>query len=295
MKTITMTRGLLAITAWVLLPVSAWALPPCTLCPWLTPGHLCFDANGDLDYCPFLYAAADEAVTIANFGFEIGEPGHFIGFEPGEDVVRASTVLNPEHAALVTVRNPRVDDAIEVQVRTRARDGSTRTVAVELAASGHLTFDLQPAAIYLLATSRSAFELELEDPKSLERTRLSPSLPFLKLGAGGDCDENENPGDPCDPDPPGGSVLCETDWTLTCDTSRSPECANLGPYTHAGKVKLVGTERHVYWNLNTPTGDYTTKNPQGLTAIWRDAIGDPDLCPNRVENSLGHWYNITLQ
>lgn len=233
--------------------------------------------------------AADEApgccLTEAarTLGFEASEPGSFLELS-GESVFRASADLQADGAHWVTVSNPYSDRSITVQLRAIGGETKARSLAVELAPADSASFDLQSAAIHVTATSESTFGLRLENLDSGEV--FSPQVSQKRTG--------RNPRTNIDAAAKSVSTHCQGNWTLTCV---SGGCSGLGPYTHTGRVERetiwVGNRpfyiHGVYWNLNTPTGDYTTSNGQGLTATW---FPDSGICPDSVTNSLGHTYSV---
>ncbi len=230
----------------------------------------------------------------SNLGFAQTETGSFLEFTGEQQVFHTAAELDGRQASVATVSNPFSDRSISVQVRAITTAAAARTVAVELAADDSVSFDLQAGAVHVLATSASMFQLELHDEGGLGK-----ALPVERVRTGRNPRTNKAAGGNANGFGGGGSstvTRCDEDWTLTCD---SPGCAGLGPFTHPGRVdqdiiwiggRPVVLLNEVYWNLNTPIGNYKTQAPGGLTADWVPGSG---YCPVEVTNSLGHTYTVT--
>lgn len=219
-----------------------------------------------------------------SFGFEASEPGPFLDLS-GDAVFQSSSDLQADGAHWITVSNPYSDRSIAVQVRAITDQVKARSIAVELAAGDSASFDLQPGAIQLLATSTDSFQVQVEDLNS--GALMSPEVKAARTG------RNPRTNEPLAA-AKSMTTHCQGDWTLTCASSG---CSGLGPFTHEGRVDRftvwVGNRplhtHNVYWNLNTPNGNYKTINHQGLTATWGPG---PGICPVTVTNSLGHTYTV---
>lgn len=216
-------------------------------------------------------------------GFAATEPGPFLDLVGKGEYFRLQ--LDIEGEGRVKVINPSAKKAAQVQLRMVDAAGQARTVALELPAGDTATVEVPTGAIHLMATSRQRIQLEMDYIGRVEMQK--PGSRFLE-----ECD----PSDPGCDEPNYVDTICEGNWTLTCNTALSPGCAGLGPFTHYGMVDVYSnpTLYYVFWNLNTPTGNYTTEAPGGLTATWYRAGTTGNLrCPIKVLNSLGHWYNVT--
>lgn len=218
-------------------------------------------------------------------GFEASEPGPFLDLS-GDTAFHSLSDLRAEGAHWVTVTNPYADRSVTVQVRAVTGQVKARSIAVELAPSDSASFDLQPGAVQLMATSEQAFQIQVEDLDY--GSILNPEVKAARLGRKPRTNLTSGAAKST-------AVYCQGDWTLTCN---STGCTGLGPFTHEGRVERFTvwidnfpyTSYNVYWNLNTPTGNYTTSNPQGMTATWTPGIG---VCPVSVTNSAGHTYTVT--
>ncbi|MEM8964718.1 MAG: hypothetical protein AAGD38_24750 [Acidobacteriota bacterium] len=165
--------------------------------------------------------------------------------------------------ALLTVLNPHLDRTIGVEVAlSSSTEPAERTYRLELEAGGHTILVIDGSVIFdrLSATSTDHFDVELlrADGRRLER-----SGPRVATRSS--------------------SITCSGQWTLTCIN-----CTG-GPYTHTGWVE---SGDQVYWNLNTPTGSWTTIGDQGITATWYPG---PSGCPVMVTNSVGYTYSISSE
>ncbi len=235
---------------------------------------------------------------VEDLGFEASEPGPFLDFSPGKAMFHAATRLESGADSLVSIGNPFPDRAIQVQLRSLTADATSRTVAVELAPLSWTDLATQEGAVHLFATSDSIFQIEIQDAGAGAREL---NVTHRNAGSARLNDRSEDLGSDSALKSGGGYdvTLCDEDWTLTCKTSATPGCANLGPFTHEGRIVqnfvIIGGRpvlllTEVYWNLNTPIGDYETEAPGGLTADWVPGSG---YCPVEVTNSLGHTYTVT--
>lgn len=242
----------------------------------------------DLNHQPVDAPGCCDSEVVAELGFAATETGPFLSFGDAEQVFHAASDLDGESIKTVSLVNPYADRAVTVQVRSIDGDGAAQTFAVELAPSADAALALPAESRRVLATSLNAFDLELEDASTglvvepeLRAARTGRNPRTNKTAAGSSSLTK--------------STHCQGQWTLTC---QSGGCAGLGPFTHEGRVEVdtisfggpTRTFHFVYWNLNTPTGDFTTTTPSGLTATW-DAWGG--ICPVEVTNSLGHTYTVT--
>ena len=227
-----------------------------------------------------------ESNVVAELGFAASETGPFLSFADADRVFYAASDLETVGADLATVANPFTDRPVTVQLRAVGADAQAQSFAVELAPGDSARLGLPPWAVRLVASSVEAFDLELEDLATGSTVR--PGLKAARTG------RNPRTNEPSTVDLTK-ATQCQGPWTLTC---LSGGCSGLGPFTHDGRVETetiyIGprpkTLHKVYWNLNTPTGDYKTKNPDGLTATWDPGSG---VCPVEVTNSLGHTYTVT--
>lgn len=230
-----------------------------------------------------------ESELVAELGFAATETGPFLSFGDADNVFHASSDLDGLGAKTVSLANPYADRAVTVQVRSLDADGVAQTFAVELAPSDDAALALPEASRRVMVTSLDAFKVEVEDvvtgfvvAPELKAARTGRNPRTNKTTAAGATSLNK-------------STQCQGQWTLTC---KSGGCSGLGPFTHEGRVDVetiafggpTRTFHFVYWNLNTPTGDYTTTSPSGLTADWDPWSG---VCPEEVTNSLGHTYTVT--
>lgn len=238
-----------------------------------------------------LLVAGSAWASGADLGFEASEPGDLVSFEGAPHVFYVASEIDASQVQLVTVSNPSGKDSIVVQLRAITEQAEARVLAAQLAPLDEVSFDLQAGAVRVLATSEAPFHLDLFDDSGVQR------LPMEKARTGRNPRTNgaavEGHGKGLGPD---SRTVCDDDWTLTCD---SGGCSGLGPFTHAGRVEQeliyiggipIPVLSSVYWNLNTPTGNYTTKAPGPLTATWYTSGGN---CPTSVTNSLGHTYTVT--
>ncbi len=230
-----------------------------------------------------VFAAPSCCVTRGGetLGFAATEPGPFLSFGAQEKAFTRQ--LDLFGADKVTLHNPSAESAAKVQVRMVDQKGRAQTIAVELAAGDVASFDVPADAVHLFATSRQQVEIEVGNSGGF----VGLESPADDVGMTRTCQVDGDCGGG------GGTVIsyCTGNWTLTC---LSGGCQNLGPFTAAGQLKVDEDLNHlVSWNLNTPTGNYTTQNPQELTATWyAPGTSGSSQCPTSVTNSLGHTYTI---
>ena len=235
---------------------------------------------------------ASSAWAGPGLGFAQTEAGSFMEFTDQDNVLYAVADLDGQQVNVATVSNPFADRSIKVQVRAITGQAAARTLAVELAAGEQVSFDLQAGAAHLLATSNTMFQIEVHGEAAD-----GLSLPVAKLRTGRNPRTNKaaeglagnNRSGPM-------NIKCTGDWTLTC---AGGGCSTLGPFTHPGRIvqdiiyiggRPIVVNTGVYWNLNTPNGNYRTKAPGPLYATWTPGSND---CPVEVTNSLGHTYDVT--
>lgn len=218
---------------------------------------------------------------------EVASDFPHLTFAPGAIVHQATVDLRKIELPLVSITNPSLDAAVTVEVQGRSRQGGvvrSHLIHIEPLGTSTISLELGKRLSSLAVLSAGAFNVEMSSARSSFTFDVpvvaEPLIASLKEDCGG----------PGGGGGPACSTRCSKDWTLTC---ASGGCSGLGPYTHHGEVRCssANVADQVYWNLNTPTGSWTTIGDQSITATWTDIVNG---CPTEVTNSLGHTYDITF-
>lgn len=219
-----------------------------------------------------------------------------LDFGSGAPVYRAAVDLRKIDLPLISVSNPSADAPVTVEILARSARASvvrSHLIQIEPLGTSTISLELGQRLTDLSALSYGAFEMELSSARSDRTFPVSVVADAHKLGP-----------DDCDGGPGGGSscqTKCSKNWTLTCKVGgtcggNGDPAGDFGPVTYAGRVECASSGSsqadRVYWNLNTPTGAWTTVGISNYTATWSQINGDG--CPTEVTNSAGHTYNITF-
>ncbi|MEM7583339.1 MAG: hypothetical protein AAF560_08170 [Acidobacteriota bacterium] len=197
-----------------------------------------------------------------------------LGLSWGDNPYKASVDLAELGMPLITLSNPsREAFAVVRLVAWSAETGTSRWTMVQLEPRGSSTLSLEGDQNFshLSLVSADKFGAEVVSAANDQRRDIAVAqagTPEL----GGFAQKFLN-------------ITCSGTWTLTC---ASGGCSGLGPFPRSGRVE---DGDQVYWNLNDPTGPWTTENYQGLTATWGGIVNG---CPTTVTNSLGHTYDVDI-
>lgn len=182
---------------------------------------------------------------------------------------------------IVTLHNEDSFEAVSIEVVAIDEDGHQhRRHDLILEAGGHSVLGLDSLGDFevLVLSGSAPFRALLEDaqiadklrgePRELDVHRVDDDLSGDAFAKG---DETEIP------------TQCEGTWNLTCISPST--CTTVTGYL-PGRVE---DGDQVYWNLNTPTGPWTTVG-SGCSATWYNIQSNG--CPSNVYNCYGQTYSI---
>lgn len=173
---------------------------------------------------------------------------------------------------LLSIVNPH-EEQLAVDVLALDEDGDRhRSHRLHLEAGGASLLGLQGDVQFerLILSAERRFAADVEDALSGETlaARVSPLGEALAKGF--------------EADPV--TTRCDGTWNLSCI---SPTNCNVVTGYRPGRVE---NGDQVYWNLNTPTGPWTTVG-SGCWAVWYNVLSNG--CPSRVVNCANQTYAVS--